>query len=205
MKFIKVELFILLTIIVLALLFQYRLSFAWYNYTEVKTTLIDKDWMGAPYIVKEVNFLNRCFEDADLYRGKYKWDALDILESYPFLLSKLKRDDDHLISNGDLLELCIEMGEENITLNKVNLFNKEILIDIKFDVQWQPLVPMQFGETDDYYVHFESKLSLTIFGSLDYSLEKVREFALIKSLDAISEYGSLKTIHKNRSVLLATQ
>lgn len=189
MKLLRIELLIVSLVLLFMLVSQVRIYFGWYNYTEIKATLTDKDYMGAPYVVKEVNFQNRCFEDGKIVRKPLIWEADKILDDYPFFHTTFSFDGIKYTSEGKLIELCIEISKENIDTIHAGLFSNEMILDYEVDVKWSPMSYGTFSETDDYFIKYNSKFSTAGLGSAEYKRQKIREFVLRRSLDAIEEYG----------------
>lgn len=184
---------------------QVRVYFGWYNYTNVRATIADKNWMGAPYIVKEVNFQNRCFEDGHIFRKPYKWNAEALLADYPYFMTQLSTPENIYYSDGRFLELCMEIVEEKIDTTHKNWLSQDMVINYKIDVQWEPLVMSRFNSTDDYEIKFSCNFSSVGLGSSEYKKQQIREFVIRRALDSVVEYGDLndERIQKLYPALLA--
>ncbi|MDG2449692.1 MAG: hypothetical protein P8M34_08635 [Saprospiraceae bacterium] len=189
MKLLKIEFLCISILALILLLGQVRLHFGWYNYSNIRTTIADKDWMGAPYIVKEVNFQNRCFEDGHIFRKPFIWDAEQILKDYPFFLTTLKTPEHTYTSDGKLLELCLEIVDQKIDTVKQNWFSYSLQIHYKVDVKWEPMIFSRYSPTEDYEIIFTSDLSTSGIGSKEYKKQQIREFVIRRALDSIVEYG----------------
>lgn len=189
MKLFKIEFLLISAIALFVLVGQVRVNFGWYNYSNIRSTLADKDWMGAPYIVKEVNFQNRCFEDGHLFRKPLKWNADEILEDYPFFLTSLSIEDQTYHSDGKLLELCLDIVVESIDTVNQNWFSSDFKIHYKVDVKWEPMFFSRYNPTNDYEIEFTAQLSTTGLGSKKYKRQQIREFVIRRTLDTIVEYG----------------
>ncbi|MEE9374470.1 MAG: hypothetical protein V3V00_15550 [Saprospiraceae bacterium] len=197
MKHIKVEILALVLIIAFIGIAKIKVYFAYYNYTYITATVADNNWKGAPYVVKEVNFQNRCFEIGDIVNGTYKFKGDEILNKYNFFSTTLNIGNEKYHSDGNLLDLCIELNNEQIDIVSDGLFTKELELKYLIDVQWSPRKDINHvNEVDDYYVTYSSKLSLAGFTSLEYEKQKIREFVIRKIMDAILEYSRYDELNK---------
>jgi len=204
MKIFKIELCILTLILIGVLVSNIKIGLGYYHFHEIQTALFDKDWEGIPdYIVKELHFQDRAYEDADCYMSKYTCDTEEVISDFPHILLRITHED--YVSNPPIgfLEVCLDITEENITPSKKKLFSKELELHYVFDVAMNPMIPMWISSKDDYKLEYHSKLTWNGVGSAQYQKEKIREFVLRKCLENLQEYGQLE-VYANRLANNAT-
>ena len=195
MKIVKFELSILGIVLLLLSFGLVQLNFARYNYTYVIATMIDKDWLGDSYVVKEVNFQNRCFEKGSVSLRNPKWDVENkILSEYPFFLTSLDMGTKSYFYPGTLIEICLDLKGEKIFPISEGIFHKEYKIDYILDLQYARL-SSDDPPVDDYYIEFSSKLEMVGITTEKYRMRKIREFVLFRSLDLIQEYSGITELH----------
>lgn len=190
MKIYIIETLLVIALIVAFIMSPLQLNFAHYSYTDVSATLSDKDWEGGPYIVKEMSFRNRYFEEGDLSANHNKSELYEnLLSHYPSFYTHLNTPENHYISLGDQMELCLDLVSENITQTSSSIYSSEYELRYDVDVRWESMDDHIYS-IDDYEITFKGKVDVVGLLSEEYKLSKLREFVFFRIMDTIKEYNN---------------
>jgi len=188
MKIFKLELAVLLVLTIIFSVGKLQINFGLFNFSNIVTTLSNPEWQGAPYIVKELNTINRSFEDGEITFNNSTWDLhSEVLDHYPTFMASIYLGEQQYHSNGKELEVCLTLVDQKHSYINDGLFGKEIkiyqLLDSDHFFAYNPSLIM-----DNYIIEFECNLKFSGLATNAYIEKKIKEFQFLRSLELLKEY-----------------
>ncbi len=170
-----------------------------FKYPDVKIALYDRDWKGAPYVIREES-THLWYEKGEfsLSSNENRANVDNILDKYSpyFTIDLTTQDEAKYLKVSDKSEqktlfdpyhiLCLE--EQFITINKLvdGIFSDEYLVTGNMFVEIHNL--MQNTHIHDYEIRLKANLTVTGLHTTDYLESEIKEYYISRSLQLLQGY-----------------
>jgi hypothetical protein len=159
-----------------------------FSYSDIVITLVNPDWKGSPYIIKELNLANSSYDDGGLtYRGFQGQIDPSIIQKYSHYRSSVHDENKWLLTVGSEYDLCLAPRNGEIKLMNKGIFRKEFEIEYVFDISYHSLRNPRYV-TSHNEVQFHCKMRLDGIASSNFREKEIKEFMLHRIFALMNEY-----------------